>query len=59
MFPRRSEAKLEREWNVFGTSVSHHHVAPDGTEKLLLRCEDGRTIECVLMAEGDRRDDLH
>ena len=53
--PKALRGDLDREWAVFGTSVSHHHVAPDGTEKLLLRCEDGRTIECVLMAEGDRR----
>jgi 23S rRNA (adenine2503-C2)-methyltransferase len=37
------------------TSVVHHHVAPDGTDKLLLGCRDGRRIECVLMAEDDRR----
>ena len=30
-------------------------VAPDGTDKLLLECRDGRRIECVLMAEEDRR----
>ena len=34
---------------------SHHREAPDGTDKLLLACRDGRRIECVLMAEEDRR----
>ena len=38
--------------DVFGTRVAYHDVAPDGTEKLVLECHDGRRIECVLMAEG-------
>ena len=53
--PKALRTDLEGDWTVFGTSVAHHHVAPDGTEKLLLRCGDGKTIECVLMAEGGRR----
>ena len=40
---------------VFGTRVAYHGVAPDGTDKLVLECRDGRRIECVLMAEGSRR----
>jgi 23S rRNA (adenine2503-C2)-methyltransferase len=53
--PKRLRAELEAEWMVFGTEVAYHHVAPDGTDKLLLSCRDGRRIECVSMAEGDRR----
>jgi 23S rRNA (adenine2503-C2)-methyltransferase len=53
--PRGLREQLDDEWVVFGTRVAHHHVAPDGTDKLLLECPDGRRIECVLMAEEDRR----
>lgn len=53
--PVRLREALDREWTVFGTGVVHHDIAPDGTDKLLLDCADGRRIECVLMAEDDRR----
>ena len=53
--PRVLREELEREWTVFGTRVGYHDVAPDGTDKLVLECCDGRRIECVLMAEGTRR----
>lgn len=47
--------KLQAEWSLFSTEVFHHGVSPDGTDKLLLKCRDGRLIECVLMTEGTRR----
>ena len=53
--PKGLRDRLDAEWEVFGTRVVHHHTAPDGTDKLLLECGDGRRIECVLMAEDDRR----
>ncbi len=53
--PRRLRDELDAEWAVFATAIDHHGVAPDGTDKLLLACPDGRRIECVLMAEDDRR----
>jgi 23S rRNA (adenine2503-C2)-methyltransferase len=53
--PGRLREALDREWTAFGTRVVHRDVAPDGTDKLLLGCADGRRIECVLMAEEDRR----
>lgn len=53
--PKRVREALDSEWRVFQTEVAHHHVAPDGTDKLLLTCDDGRKVECVLMAEADRR----
>lgn len=53
--PKGLRADLEAEWTVFGTLMARHHVSPDGTDKLLLACQDGRTVECVLMAEDDRR----
>jgi 23S rRNA (adenine2503-C2)-methyltransferase len=53
--PKLLRQQLAAEWTVFGTQVAYHAVAPDGTDKLILRCRDDRTIECVLMAEGPRR----
>ena len=53
--PQGLRRQLDEEWTVFATNVAQHHVAPDGTDKLLLECRDGRRIECVLMAEDDRR----
>ena len=53
--PKRLREELSASWTVFTTKVAHHHIASDGTDKLLLACEDGRQVECVLMAEADRR----
>lgn len=53
--PKRLRQELDDEWTVFATTTAHHHVSPDGTDKLLLACPDGRKVECVLMAEDDRR----
>src|SRR3954454_734168 len=53
--PLALRQQLDEEWTVFGTEVVVHRVAPDGTDKLLLGCRDGRRVECVLMAEEDRR----
>ncbi len=53
--PMRLREELESAWTVFSTTVATHQVAPDGTDKLLLECSDGRRVECVLMAEQDRR----
>ena len=53
--PRRLRDDLERDWAVFSGTPAHHDVAPDGTEKLLVELVDGRRVECVLMAEDDRR----
>jgi 23S rRNA (adenine2503-C2)-methyltransferase len=53
--PRSLRQRLDAEWTVFGSRVVYHDVAPDGTDKLVLACRDGRRIECVLMTEGPRR----
>jgi 23S rRNA (adenine2503-C2)-methyltransferase len=53
--PKALRRQIDAEWTVFGTRVVYHGVAPDGTDKLVLECRDGRRIECVLMAEGSRR----
>ncbi|WP_435011364.1 23S rRNA (adenine(2503)-C(2))-methyltransferase RlmN [Tundrisphaera lichenicola] len=53
--PKRLRDEMEGAWTVFSTRIATHNIAPDGTDKLLLECTDGRRIECVLMAEQDRR----
>lgn len=47
--------KLDADWTLFATEVAYHGASPDGTDKLLLKCRDGRRIECVLMTEEHRR----
>src|SRR5581483_8796466 len=51
--PKRLREALESEWSVFTAEPERHSVAPDGTDKLLLKLADGRRVECVLMAEAD------
>jgi 23S rRNA (adenine2503-C2)-methyltransferase len=53
--PRSLRQRLDAGWAVFGARVVYHDVSPDGTDKLVLEYRDGRRIECVLMAEGQRR----
>ena len=53
--PKPLRQQLDAEWTVFGTRAAYHDVAPDGTDKLVVECRDGRRIECVLMAESTRR----
>ena len=52
--PLRLREQLASEWTVFGTRVAYHGYSPDMTAKLLLECDDGRRIECVLMLEDHR-----
>jgi 23S rRNA (adenine2503-C2)-methyltransferase len=53
--PRSLRQRLDAEWTVFGTRVVYHDVAPDDTNKLVLACDDGQRVECVLLVEGPRR----
>ena len=53
--PKLLRQELDAEWLAFATRIAYHGVAPDGTDKLVLECHDGRRIECVLMAEESRR----
>ena len=53
--PKGLRVALEEEWTVFASKIVFQHVSPDGTEKLLLEAADGRRVECVRMAEDDRR----
>jgi len=47
--------RLDADWTLFATEVAFHGESPDATDKLLLKCRDGRMIECVLMTEEHRR----
>lgn len=52
--PLREE--LAAEFTLFGSHVAAHHVAEDGTEKLLVQWPDRGQVECVLLRdETDRR----
>ena len=53
--PRPLREELAADWSALGTQVAYRSLAPDGTEKLLLECGDGRRVECLLMTEEDRR----
>jgi 23S rRNA (adenine2503-C2)-methyltransferase len=53
--PRSLRHRLDCEWAAFGTRAVYHETSPDATQKLVLECQDERRIECVLMAEAERR----
>jgi 23S rRNA (adenine2503-C2)-methyltransferase len=53
--PNALRADLAADWSSFGTQIARHLRSADGTQKLLLRLNDGRLIECVLIPERDRR----
>ncbi len=53
--PARLRSALDQEWTLFASVQAHHDISPDGTQKLLLQLADARRVECVLMAEADRR----
>ena len=53
--PARLREALEADWSPYSGRIASHGIADDGTEKLLIEWPDGRKVECVLMAESDRR----
>ena len=53
--PKAVRAALASEFRIHVLQVSQHQTSPDGTDKLLLECLDGRRIEAVLMFEQQRR----
>ncbi|HQU45138.1 MAG TPA: 23S rRNA (adenine(2503)-C(2))-methyltransferase RlmN [Pirellulales bacterium] len=53
--PKPLRSLLADHFRIWTTSVAHHQLAADGTEKLLLQLSDGQQIECVLIREGKRR----
>src|SRR5688572_22580624 len=55
VLPARLRAGLAEHFAPLGTRVARRLTSSDGTEKLLLRLDDGQLIECVLLKEADRR----
>src|SRR5829696_3053038 len=53
--PREIRADLARSFAPLGTRIDRHLIASDDTHKLLLRLQDDRLIECVLIQEPPRR----
>jgi 23S rRNA (adenine2503-C2)-methyltransferase len=52
--PKELRAELGASFAVFSTQVERHLVASDGTHKLVLRLNDNRMIECVLIQDDTR-----
>ena len=53
--PQGLRQQLRETFAFWTTEIARHTVAEDGTEKLLLRFQDGSEIECVLLRDGERR----
>ncbi len=53
--PESLRQVLSNSFTVFDTTVVNHSTCEDGTEKLLLRLQDGGLIECVLLRDQERR----
>ena len=53
--PRRLRENLAAEFVVFGSRLETRSDTPEGTSKLLLRLADEQRVECVLLAEENRR----
>lgn len=53
--PAKLRDALQQEFLLLATEVVTHQTAKDRTEKMLLKLQDGRHVECVLMRELDRR----
>ncbi len=53
--PRDLRQALATEFVPLGTQIANRSRSEDGTEKLVLRLQDGQTIECVLIPDRERR----
>lgn len=53
--PAPLRQQLDRDFQLWTTTILRHQQSEDGTEKLLLRLSDGGVIECVLLRDGPRR----
>jgi 23S rRNA (adenine2503-C2)-methyltransferase len=52
--PKELRGELAAAFAVFSTQVERHLTASDGTHKLVLRLNDARMIECVLIQDEGR-----
>ncbi len=53
--PKELRGELATEFTPLATQIIHHAAAEDGTHKLVLRFQDGNSVECVLIQDGRRR----
>ncbi len=53
--PLALRQQLNQQYRIFSTAVSTVDQAADGTEKLLIRLDDGQHVECVLLRDRHRR----
>jgi 23S rRNA (adenine2503-C2)-methyltransferase len=53
--PLKLRDDLAASFRLWSSEIERHSQAADGTEKLLLRLDDGGVIECVLLRDGPRR----
>jgi 23S rRNA (adenine2503-C2)-methyltransferase len=53
--PESLRELLTKHFEVFTTELIEHSSSSDGTEKLLLRLQDGGVVECVLLRDEKRR----
>ncbi len=53
--PAALRQSMADEFSLLPAEMARHQVSADGTEKLLLKLDDGEFVECVLMREDDRR----
>lgn len=52
--PRALRSQLAESFSVLGTRIERHAVAHDETHKLIVRLQDQRMIECVLIQDEGR-----
>ena len=53
--PKDLREQLDQSAQLFNTSVAKVESSADGTDKLLVRLQDGQHVECVLLRDGNRR----
>ena len=53
--PKPLRQQLGQSSCLFDSSVTNVQTSPDGTDKLLVRLQDGQHVECVLLRDGSRR----
>ncbi|HOP76195.1 MAG TPA: 23S rRNA (adenine(2503)-C(2))-methyltransferase RlmN [Thermogutta sp.] len=49
--PKVVRRELKKSFKIFSMQVASHRKGSDGTEKLLLRTQDGEFVECVLLRD--------
>lgn len=53
--PAKLRGELSEVFEVFNAAEAHVSTSRDGTDKILVRLQDGGEVECVLLRDGSRR----